>query len=199
MPDHSLPLLWSNLSCIRHVYLVVESAVAEVIAVSVFLEKLVHDCNSCRLIIERSVVHNLNTQTLIYRQELGFGAVQFLLLIWRDYSAAESLTSFASRAKGFFSLSASITSSAAITKNSQNASPLRSSKRLPYSACPKGVAHYSKQSGRAGLAQRIKRQCKSQNSVAEQRYNLTHYHHYKITILHITKSSLFTYLNSIMP
>ena len=65
MPNNGSPLVGSNLSCIRQINLMMQSAFAEVICISILFQVCIHQGNCYRFIIKRTIVHNLNTHALI--------------------------------------------------------------------------------------------------------------------------------------
>ena len=60
MSNYSFPFLWGNLSCIRHINLVVQSIFVNIIEIPILFYISIHKSNGCWLIIKRTYVHNLN-------------------------------------------------------------------------------------------------------------------------------------------
>ncbi len=58
--NEPFPFLWSNLSCIRHINLVVQSIFVNIIEIPILFYISIHKSNGCWLIIKRTYVHNLN-------------------------------------------------------------------------------------------------------------------------------------------
>ena len=65
MSNNGSPLVGSNLSCIRQINLMMQSAFAEVICISILFQVCIHQGNCYRFIIKRTIVHNLNTHAFI--------------------------------------------------------------------------------------------------------------------------------------
>lgn len=68
MSNDCFPFFGSNLSCVRQIDFVMQSFIVYIINISVLLQISIHECNGCRLIIKRTQVHNLNTQSFINRK-----------------------------------------------------------------------------------------------------------------------------------
>lgn len=91
MPDHSLAFLRCHPPCITQINFVVHSLISNIQCISLFFHKSVHLIYCSRLIVIRSDMHTLYTQTFIIRKELNFGEILFLFL--RSFLTAQSKSS----------------------------------------------------------------------------------------------------------
>ena len=65
MPNNGSPLVGSNLSCIRQINLMMQSAFAEVICISILFQVCIHQGNCYRFIIKRTIVYSSFVQNSI--------------------------------------------------------------------------------------------------------------------------------------
>ena len=71
-----------------------QALIAEIIFIPVLRKKFVHPGHRSRLVIERTIVHDLDTEALIDCQELRRGAVYLLFSLSRLHRPLEILMGY---------------------------------------------------------------------------------------------------------